>query len=43
MRADRIAVVDGGKIIELGSHSELLGRRGKYAAMYEAWKAAVDQ
>ena len=43
MRADRIAVVDGGKIIELGSHSELLERRGKYADMYQSWKTAVDQ
>ena len=43
MRADRVAVVDGGKIIELGSHSELLERRGKYADMFQAWKTAVDQ
>ena len=32
-----------GKIIELGSHSELLERRGKYADMFQAWKTAVDQ
>ena len=43
MRADRIAVVDGGKIVELGSHSELLERKGKYADMYQSWKTAVDQ
>ncbi len=43
MRADRIAVIDGGRITELGSHSELIEKEGKYAAMYEAWKTAVDQ
>ncbi len=43
MRADRVAVVDGGKIIELGSHSELLKRRGKYADMFQTWKSAVEQ
>jgi ATP-binding cassette subfamily B protein len=37
MRADRIAVVDGGRVAELGSHEELLARRGLYAEMYDAW------
>ena len=43
MRADRIAVVDKGTIIELGSHNELIQANGKYADMYEAWKTAVDR
>ncbi len=38
MRADRIAVVDDGEIIELGSHAELLERRGEYAAMFDTWQ-----
>ena len=37
MKADRIVVVDGGRIIESGTHAELLARRGRYAEMYEAW------
>ncbi len=32
--ADRILVIDKGKIIESGSHSELIGHRGHYHALY---------
>jgi ATP-binding cassette subfamily B protein len=37
MRADRIAVVDDGGILEVGSHEQLLLCGGRYAAMYGAW------
>ncbi len=37
MRADRIAVVDGGRIVEVGSHAELVARGGRYAEMYATW------
>ncbi len=37
MRADRIAVVDGGRIAEVGPHDELVARGGRYAEMYETW------
>jgi ATP-binding cassette, subfamily B (MDR/TAP), member 1 len=33
--ADLIAVVDGGAIVELGSHNDLLARRGLYAALVQ--------
>ncbi|MGY6499509.1 MAG: ABC transporter ATP-binding protein [Acidimicrobiales bacterium] len=38
MRADRIAVVDGGGIAELGTHDELVARGGPYAAMFDTWQ-----
>lgn len=37
MRADRIAVVDEGRIVELGSHDELVAMGGIYAEMYATW------
>lgn len=37
-RADRIAVVDRGRLVELGSHDELVGLGGRYAALAEAWE-----
>jgi ABC-type transport system involved in Fe-S cluster assembly fused permease/ATPase subunit len=33
--ADQILVLDHGRIVERGTHSELLARRGAYAAMWE--------
>jgi ABC-type multidrug transport system fused ATPase/permease subunit len=35
--ADRIAVVIDGRIVELGSHHELVERDGQYAALWRAW------
>jgi hypothetical protein len=37
--ADRVAVISGGGIAELGSHDELLALGGRYADMYAAWEA----
>jgi ATP-binding cassette subfamily B protein len=42
MRADRIAVVDEGRIIEVGSHTELVAEGGRYAEMYETWVSQSD-
>jgi ATP-binding cassette subfamily B protein len=38
-RADRVAVVDDGRLVELGSHDELVARGGRYAGLYESWQA----
>ena len=41
-RADRVAVVDAGGVVELGTHTELVGAGGRYAALYESWAAIGD-
>jgi ATP-binding cassette subfamily B protein len=43
-RADRIAVIDrpsegaGAKVVELGTHDELIARGGRYTSMYATWR-----
>lgn len=41
-RADRIIVLDHGRIVEDGSHSDLLAGNKKYARMYDAWLASTN-
>jgi ABC-type multidrug transport system fused ATPase/permease subunit len=36
--ADRVAVVEGGVVSELGSHDELIARDGSYAALWRSWR-----
>ena len=36
-RADRIGVIDGGRLAELGNHAELVQLGGRYAALADAW------
>jgi putative ABC transport system ATP-binding protein len=36
--ADRVLVFDGGRLVEDGSHAELVGRGGVYAELHDAWQ-----
>ncbi|NHA69940.1 ABC transporter ATP-binding protein [Phycicoccus flavus] len=36
--ADRVAVVDDGRVRELGSHDELIAADGDYAALWRSWR-----
>jgi ATP-binding cassette, subfamily B, bacterial len=38
MRADKIAVIGDGQVLELGSHEELVALGGIYAEMYATWQ-----
>ena len=35
--ADRVAVVEGGRVTEFGSHDELVAAGGSYAALWDSW------
>jgi len=40
-RADRIIVLDGDRIAEMGDHADLLTRRGRYAMLWQAFEHGV--
>lgn len=41
-RADRVAVMEGGRLAETGRHDELLARDGSYAALWASWQGWRD-
>jgi ABC-type multidrug transport system fused ATPase/permease subunit len=40
--ADRVAVVEDGRIIELGPHDDLVGAGGSYAALWRSWHGEAE-
>ncbi len=41
-RADRVLVLEHGRLVQDGPHAELVAAPGPYARMYEAWVAATS-
>ncbi|MFD0026092.1 ABC transporter ATP-binding protein [Streptomyces sp. NPDC058382] len=41
--ADRVVVLDEGRVVETGSHDELVAAGGRYAALWEAWSDSRRQ
>jgi ATP-binding cassette, subfamily B, bacterial len=39
--ADRVLVLDGGIVVEDGSPEELIGERGRFAALHTAWRDSL--
>lgn len=40
-RCDRVGVVDDGRLVELGSHDDLVAAGGHYSELFEAWTAGL--
>lgn len=40
-RSDRIGVVDEGRLCEIGTHDELVGVDGRYAALHRTWTSGL--
>jgi ATP-binding cassette subfamily B protein len=40
--ADRVIVLDHGKLVEDGPHAELVTRGGPYAALHRQWRSGTD-
>src|SRR3954471_13492802 len=40
-RADRVGVVSGGRLVELGAHDELVAGDGAYAALFRTWSGGL--
>jgi ATP-binding cassette subfamily C protein len=39
VEADRIVVLDAGRVVESGTHADLVARGGRYADLWNAWSA----
>lgn len=43
MKADRIVVVDHGRVVESGHHDALVSQGGRYAEMFATWSSQTDE
>jgi ATP-binding cassette subfamily B protein len=42
MKADRIVVIEGGEVVETGTHDALVASGGRYADMYAMWVSQTE-
>ena len=40
-RADRVIVMDAGRVVEVASHDELVEQGERYASLWASWQAGV--
>ena len=40
-RADRVAVIEGGRLVELATHDELVAQGERYAALWASWESGT--
>jgi ATP-binding cassette, subfamily B, bacterial len=41
-RADRVALLEGARLIELATHDELVAQGARYAALWASWQAGLE-
>jgi ATP-binding cassette subfamily B protein len=41
-RSDRVGVVDGGRLVEIGAHDELVAAGGAYARLFATWTGGLN-
>ena len=37
--ADQVVVMDKGRVLEQGTHADLVARNGRYTELWEAWSS----
>jgi ATP-binding cassette subfamily B protein len=42
-RANRVALLERGRLVELASHDELVAQGARYAALWESWQAGLEE
>jgi ATP-binding cassette subfamily C protein len=40
-RADRVALLDGGRLVEVASHDELVEQGERYARLWASWQSGL--